>query len=131
MSYAGLVVFGADPPASSCADYTVRADGRCLDDDGNFFPALDAPIGSDQKWYHRPSGKCVDPPPIVCDVNADNLPPSCPPQMEFDAKSPTGCSLSQANVTRTTLMWFAGGALAVALLVKLDPLNLRGKRRKR
>lgn len=103
-------------PEPTCKDYTVRADSRCLDDDGNFFPALNAPIGSVQKWYHRPTGKCVEPPPIVCDVNAENIPPSCPPQMKYDSTSHTGCALSQQNVP--TWAWVVGGLGVLWFLTK-------------
>lgn len=78
MSYTGMGRgFGALGDDPQCADYTVRADGRCFD--GKLHTL---------KWYHKPTGKCVEPPPVTCDVNAANLPDNCPPGTVINPASP-------------------------------------------
>lgn len=53
---------GGDNP---CPEFVVRADGRCADSSGLHF----------LQWYDMSKGRCVDPPPKLCDVNAPNLAP--------------------------------------------------------
>jgi hypothetical protein len=76
MSYTGIgaVGLGQNHP---CPEYVVRADGRCYDGQLHH-----------QQWYNKSTGKCEEPPTKICDVNAPNLPDTCPPGTVLNPGSP-------------------------------------------
>jgi hypothetical protein len=92
MSYVGLG--GNDV----CDRWVIRADGRCFD------PRGIRPLS----WYSLDTGICLSPPPITCDVNAPNLPSSCPPGEMLHGASEDGCIVSGA--AQTTIPGFPGTA---------------------
>lgn len=80
MSYVAVRSFGQ--AEDNCDGFLVSGDGRCADTAG---------VHS-LSWYDLRTGRCVPPPSTNCDVNARNLPSSCPSGQMLNTASEVGCS---------------------------------------
>lgn len=103
IGFGGYQSFGATPESTGmttkdfCNLYVVRADGRCQDSSGIH----------QLQWYNKKTGRCEEPPPVPCDVNAPNI---AAPTGPTTPTAPNGATSASAGLS--TEAWVAIAVIA-------------------